>query len=777
MNGSKTLNRILCAVLILALAAGAAVAAFTGGRTPPENPLERRAQALNADPVDGGSSSQRREWQEREDTAPEQEDNEPADTLQEEPHKEEQPEDREQPDRKTEPPPSGQTEPGEGQADPDDPELPDRQDDTPGASGDETGPGGGDAAGEDPAAEDPSGGAEDPDVTPGESGITTAIATNCPNGIVTQEELPDGVLAFYAYGTGAEDLSVRITVKNTATRASSWLTSDDGRNWSFSMELGETYQITMYLYQPGRPTQHTARYVTYQASRADEEHPTVGEHPPVITTNIDDMADGAEVRVTDLVLQVTALTDPDRRPITSERISVKLNGVTVRKTGGDSSPEYDLHFEPPNVGDHKDYTIEIVAWDGTSSSRWSKTLRYVSLADGDDAGTVTVVLDATTVGCGVLDTAEYDIKKGDTAADVFLRFLEDYGYEITCDSGGGNFYIRRIHRWDMCRRAAVPADLWNAIRRDGIALNEGQHDRDSLGEFDYTMGAGWMFAVDGAYPGRSMNRFEVKDGSTVSVRFTLSYGKDIGGFASTGGGYGRYSSYCGLWLNGNYQALGHRYGETDRREPTETEDGYVEYTCARCGDTYREILPATGHEHVYEETDRREPTETEDGYVEYTCSVCGDTYREILPATSHEHAYEETDRREPTETEDGYVEYTCGVCGDTYREILPATGHEHTYEETDRREPTETEDGYVEYTCSVCGDTYREVLPATGVHEHVYEETDRREPTETEDGYVEYTCSVCGDTYRVTLPATGPGEGPGPGDGDGGGQEGGGDTP
>ena len=150
MNRKNLINRILCAVLILALAAGAAVAAVTGGRTSPEDPLDRRAQTLNADPVDGGSSSQRREWQEREDTAPEQEETEPADAPQEEePHKEEQPEDREQPDRKTEPPPSGQTEPGEGQGNPDDPELPDRQDDTPGASGDETGPGGGDAAGED----------------------------------------------------------------------------------------------------------------------------------------------------------------------------------------------------------------------------------------------------------------------------------------------------------------------------------------------------------------------------------------------------------------------------------------------------------------------------------------------------------------------------------------------------------------------------------------------------------------------------------------------------
>ena len=66
-------------------------------------------------------------------------------------------------------------------------------------------------------------------------------------------------------------------------------------------------------------------------------------------------------------------------------------------------------------------------------------------------------------------------------------------------------------------------------------------------------------------------------------------------------------------------------------EPTETEDGYIEYTCTICGETYREVLPATGHDFV--ETDRVEPTETEDGYIEYTCTICGETYREILPAT------------------------------------------------------------------------------------------------------------------------------------------------
>jgi hypothetical protein len=38
-------------------------------------------------------------------------------------------------------------------------------------------------------------------------------------------------------------------------------------------------------------------------------------------------------------------------------------------------------------------------------------------------------------------------------------------------------------------------------------------------------------------------------------------------------------------------------------------------------------------EHTWVESDRLEPTATEDGWVKWTCSVCGATYTETLPAT------------------------------------------------------------------------------------------------------------------------------------------------
>ena len=104
-----------------------------------------------------------------------------------------------------------------------------------------------------------------------------------------------------------------------------------------------------------------------------------------------------------------------------------------------------------------------------------------------------------------------------------------------------------------------------------------------------------LFQINGTlYEGTGMSGYKVRNGITIYVRFTLSYGKDIGGYDSTGGGYGSLSSYCGLWINGGYQALGHDFVETDRLEPTETEDGYIHYRCSKCHEEKTDILLATG---------------------------------------------------------------------------------------------------------------------------------------------------------------------------------------
>ncbi len=74
----------------------------------------------------------------------------------------------------------------------------------------------------------------------------------------------------------------------------------------------------------------------------------------------------------------------------------------------------------------------------------------------------------------------------------------------------------------------------------------------------------------------------------------------------------------------------HNFKISDKKEATCTVDGYEVYVCDDDKAEYNRVLVAG---HKYALSDRVDPTETEDGYRRYTCSVCGDTYDEVLPAT------------------------------------------------------------------------------------------------------------------------------------------------
>ena len=90
---------------------------------------------------------------------------------------------------------------------------------------------------------------------------------------------------------------------------------------------------------------------------------------------------------------------------------------------------------------------------------------------------------------------------------------------------------------------------------------------------------------------------------------------------------------------------------------------YVDGICQYCGGEDPNHVP---HEHAYHETQRVEPTCTEDGYIQHTCD-CGDSYREPLPAG---HTWGEW-----SPAGDGKEVRYCDACGaEDYR-----TSEEDTY--------------------------------------------------------------------------------------------------
>ena len=199
------------------------------------------------------------------------------------------------------------------------------------------------------------------------------------------------------------------------------------------------------------------------------------------------------------------------------------------------------------------------------------------------------------------------------------------------------------------------------------------------------------------------------------------------------------------------------YGTHENTVPaTCGEAGHVDTICDNCGDVVStKEIPATGA-HTWDNGKvTTEPTEKDPGVRTFTCAVCGQTRTETIPATGV-HDYQFTKNVAPTCTADGYDLYTCSGCGATEkRNPKPALGHKWDSGKV-TTEPTETTPGVRTYTCTVCGEVKTEVIPATGAHTHKWDAGKvTTEPTATTPGVRTYTCTVCGATKSEIIPATG----------------------
>ena len=421
------------------------------------------------------------------------------------------------------------------------------------------------------------------------------IATDLYSGIYTPADIENDTLVFYAYPAGGDNLSLKVYIKGRYDNVNNGelLHPDEQSYFRPVLSINNEYIITMYLYRGSELCGGAVRfYITYRNQPADEDNPVVGEHPPVITTNRD--GDDSVITSSRFLLRVAARTW-EGNVIYANHIVVTLDGVVQTNPTGSTVFEYHLVLTPPNVGDDIDHVVTILAWDDEGNSTFRKLiLPYHRVGEGDENGSIHISIDATTLGLGIIIDDDYTVHEGENAAEVLLRLFEDYGIEAQFSGTPKlNFYLRRIVWGDIAYSVEIPPELWELILRDGITLTD-QHDRDSIGEFDFTRCSGWMYCINGMYPGIGLSEYYPIDGDELCLRFTLALGKDIGGYDSTGSGgsEGSLSSYCGLWIDGGFIQLEHDYEIIQRVEPTDDEDGFIEYRCSKCHDIYREVLPA-----------------------------------------------------------------------------------------------------------------------------------------------------------------------------------------
>ncbi len=565
-----------------------------------------------------------------------------------------------------------------------------------------------------PGTEPTTGPGAETDPTGPEDDSKLKIVTDLTGGVMTYDQLTQDILPFYAYIVNGEaDEYLRVKLRNSLTSGNGTYLTPDGRDYTAKLARQERNVITLYVKRGAETVYEVTYTIFYTAKKADAGTPEVGEHPPTIRTNLDGWTEKITNR--NFTFQVTAKTWEDKT-IFASNIQVRMDGKVISNPTGGPTYEYELYFPDPVRGDEESHKISVLAWDQAGNSTYVEYTVIYSLVDsGGVVGKAYVVLDATTVGLAPWDLADetftYEIKQDEPASYAVLAMLKYFDFEV--QYGGTldhDFYIRRISRPGMADYAQIPENLWQKVLADGLNLT-GARSYDSLGEFDYTQGSGWMYSVNGVlYAGKSLSRYYLNDGDTIYLRFTLAYGKDIGGYSATGGSYGLLPTYCGKWINGTYIDQ-HQWGQAQTlKEPTCTEPGEVARVCAVCGD-HSEIqtLEPLGHDFV--ETARQEPIADADGWVRYRCTRCGEEKTEVLSRCANGHTPGPAVRvREPDCENPGLETVSCTVCGsELERKELPALGH--TYVETGRQEPTEEADGWIKYRCTRCGGEKTEPIP------------------------------------------------------------------
>ena len=484
------------------------------------------------------------------------------------------------------------------------------------------------------------------------------IATDLRNCTISQDQLQNDLFRFTAMVVGGdEDITLQVRIKNSQTNGK-WLTAS-GDDYSSKLALGRN-EITIVMKRGSEIIGQVTRVINYQAVKASEDDPEKGDNPPKIRTNLS----GDTIKLTNRNLTFTVwATDGEDNPLYQDHITVKLDGREVKySTGsGASGLEYNLRLDGENGGRH---TVTILAWDDKGNSTYKTyIIDYDAHEKGEKIGTATVRLDLSVLGLGIIEApVSTDIFQDVPASYAITEVLESLGYTVsyggTLDSG---FYLKRISRSMTFGSANIPQELQKLLENDGISISKPDNYTDSLGEFDYTNKSGWMYAINGVYPGRGFSEYFLSDGDVLTLRFTLALGRDIGGGSASNG----QANYCGTWIDGRYI-------------PNHT---YKDGKCTICG-----AADPAGHTHEETETITKAATCTKAGEKTLTCSVCGETHTERIPATGHSY------HTECKYTGNGYtLTATCTTCGQTHTETVSS---DQTWE-ISRTEPTCTSPGSV----------------------------------------------------------------------------------
>lgn len=302
------------------------------------------------------------------------------------------------------------------------------------------------------------------------------------------------------------------------------LSPTDGDNYEILLEEGENH-ITLRAEQDEvrEELTYTVTYVKQNSGDGDGEG---NEEAPRVNCTLGDPGSSLETQRKNLSFQVQAY-DYHGAGLGADQIQISCfgdNGDNVTGLIWENSGDVSYHTELT-----KGYNTMIIAVTDAEDNTTELTYSIFCTAaeSGERIGTVHISVEATTVGSGILLSQDVDIYEGETAAETMVRVLQDNGYSV--DYTGNyetGFYLARISSDSNFVTGKIPDDLREKLEEHGFEISDSA--ADSLGEYDFTKGSGWMYQVNGVYPNYGLSDYCFQNGDTLRLRFTLAYGADIG---------------------------------------------------------------------------------------------------------------------------------------------------------------------------------------------------------------------------------------------------------
>lgn len=130
----------------------------------------------------------------------------------------------------------------------------------------------------------------------------------------------------------------------------------------------------------------------------------------------------------------------------------------------------------------------------------------------------------------LIEPVKMAFEDGETAAQVFVRFLQQAGfdYEATGTVQNG-FYLKAIKDGSssLSLQPQISPELDGYLTENMSYYDKNAWTPGRLGEFDFTNGSGWLIYKNGQRLGNGMSQINLNDGDEIRLRFTLNYGQDL----------------------------------------------------------------------------------------------------------------------------------------------------------------------------------------------------------------------------------------------------------